>query len=140
MDNKLLGLILSGDKKLAKEVAVERARITALATLPEGSTTGDAELMDARVDVNGTVHDNVGEHIRAIETELEEGLGGGSYIPVTAEGITEALGYTPADVADVTQLKSDLEELKNSENYVDDEGYLVLGSTTIVDSDGYVHL
>ena len=41
---------------------------------------------------------------------------------------------------DVTNVKDALNELKNSENYVDDEGYLVLGSTTTIDSDGYIRL
>ena len=45
-----------------------------------------------------------------------------------------------ASSEEVSQLKSDLDELKNRENYVDDEGYIVLGSTTTVDSDGYIHL
>ena len=48
-------------------LAIERARINNIAQLPEGSTTGDAELVDARVDNSGGVHTNVGEHIRNME-------------------------------------------------------------------------
>ena len=48
------------------EVDVERKRIDNLATLEEGSTTGDAELIDGRVGTNGIEYTNIGEHIRDI--------------------------------------------------------------------------
>lgn len=54
------------------EIAVERARINQFVSLQEGSTTGDAELIDARVDKNGNAHDNVGEHIREVTSQLSE--------------------------------------------------------------------
>lgn len=44
------------------------ARIDALSTLQEGSTTGDAELTDARVGYNGVTYTNVGT---AIRTQVE---------------------------------------------------------------------
>ena len=50
--------------ELADALAVEKARITNLATLSEGSTTGDAELIDGRTDHTGKTWDNIGEHIR----------------------------------------------------------------------------
>jgi hypothetical protein len=46
------------------EVAVERARITNLATLSEGSTTGDAELIDIRVGVDGKIYETAGNAVR----------------------------------------------------------------------------
>lgn len=58
--------------ELKQEVAVERARINKFTTLAEGSTTGDAELEDARVDYTGKTWDNVGEHIRGVSSELSE--------------------------------------------------------------------
>lgn len=54
----------ASESRLKAEIAVERARITNLATLPNGSTSGDAELIDARCD-GLTTHKNVGEAIRA---------------------------------------------------------------------------
>lgn len=54
------------------EIAVERARINTFTSLPEGSTTGDAELRDARVDHEGKTHANVGNHIRYIGKNLNE--------------------------------------------------------------------
>lgn len=61
---------LNNDSELKGEIAVERARITSLSTLEEGSTTGDAELIDARVDYQGTTHENVGNHIRSVSSQL----------------------------------------------------------------------
>ena len=40
------------------------SRIDNLASLTEGSTTGDAELIDGRVGVNGKIYDNIGGAIR----------------------------------------------------------------------------
>lgn len=51
-------------KALEGQVSVERNRITNLATLTEGSTTGDAELIDARVGYDGTVFPSLGEAVR----------------------------------------------------------------------------
>jgi lysophospholipase L1-like esterase len=47
------------------EIATERARINNMTTLQEGSTTGDAELADIRVDIYGNIHANAGEAVRA---------------------------------------------------------------------------
>ena len=55
---------------ISKELAVERARIDNLTTLQDGSTTGDAELIDARIDKDGNTHVNVGEHIRTVSSQL----------------------------------------------------------------------
>nr|DAT67391.1 MAG TPA: GDSL like Lipase Acylhydrolase [Caudoviricetes sp.] len=51
-------------KASEKALAVERARIDNLSTLSEGSTTGDAELIDARTGANGVVYENLGQAIR----------------------------------------------------------------------------
>ena len=53
------------DNKASKqEVDVERERITNLATLQQGSTTGDAELIDGRIGDDAKVYNNIGEAIR----------------------------------------------------------------------------
>ena len=48
----------------SREIEVERARVTNLATLKDGSTTGDAELIDARTDEYGNQWGNAGNSIR----------------------------------------------------------------------------
>ena len=56
------------DKKaLQSDLIVERNRITNLATLQQGSTTGDAELMDGRVDGVGFSYPNIGGNIRSFQ-------------------------------------------------------------------------
>ena len=55
------------DKKaLQSDLLVERERINNLTKLGEGSTTGDAELIDGRIGANGTTYTTIGENIRDI--------------------------------------------------------------------------
>lgn len=55
------------DIKKANEVdlIVERERINNLSALGEGSTTGDAELIDIRVGADGVTYDNAGSSVRS---------------------------------------------------------------------------
>lgn len=46
------------------DLAVQTARIDEIASLPEGSTSGDAELADIRVGYNGVSYPNAGDAVR----------------------------------------------------------------------------
>lgn len=52
------------------EIATERARINQFTKLAAGSTTGDAELIDGRTDVDGEVHENIGDAMRGQARKL----------------------------------------------------------------------
>lgn len=78
---------------LEKQLSVERARITNLATHTEGSTTGDAELVDGRVDAHGTPWRNIGDGIRGFTGFLDSRLNDFSSFKKEDVAITLASGY-----------------------------------------------
>lgn len=57
------------------EVAAERARVDSFVALKEGSTTGDAELLDGRISNDGYSHTTIGNHIRDVNAQLDERFG-----------------------------------------------------------------
>ena len=61
--------------ELKKDIGVERARIDSFTKLPEGSTTGDAELQDIRVKADGTIAENAGNAVREQISELKSDFG-----------------------------------------------------------------
>ena len=60
------------EKASKQEVEIERKRIDNLTTLTEGSTTGDAELIDARIGQDGVTYNNVGGAIRGQFSKFDE--------------------------------------------------------------------
>ena len=66
---------LEKSKASKTELEAERKRIDSFTTLAEGSTTGDAELIDGRVGVNGRTYTNIGGAIREQIRQLKDNFG-----------------------------------------------------------------
>lgn len=56
--------------QLSQRIEVEKSRIDTLTSLEDGSTTGDAELVDARIGASGFTYKNVGTAIRHQVTSI----------------------------------------------------------------------
>lgn len=66
---------LSGEISRAKEAdETLKSRVDVITSLPEGSTTADAELQDIRVGANGVTYDNAGNAVRGQFSELKSDL------------------------------------------------------------------
>ena len=61
---------IENEKATKTELEVERQRINSFTNLAEGSTSGDAELIDARIGADGFTYANLGEGIRGQLTLL----------------------------------------------------------------------
>lgn len=96
------------------ELDVERKRIDNLVKLEEGSTTGDAELIDGRVSIDSYDYDNIGNAIRGQlkplvefpkyyngikQEELQDDFyidyGNGNVLPYSSHGKYTASGFIP---------------------------------------------
>lgn len=71
------------DAALAEDIAALDARMDTFSSLAEGSTTGDAELMDIRVGADGTTYANAGTAVRSQVSDLLNMYGEFNAISVT---------------------------------------------------------
>lgn len=81
--------LASDVKTPVDKVPVLESRMDTFSRLTEGSTTGDAELIDIRVGADGTTYPTAGDAVRGQITDLKEDLGeitGNESIPITATG------------------------------------------------------
>ena len=65
ISNSNLSYLNDKINKNTTDINTQKSRIDAFTSLADGSTTGDAELIDARI-VNGTTYENLGSAIRGI--------------------------------------------------------------------------
>lgn len=79
------------------DLEVERARINNLSTMAEGSTTGDAELFDIRVGVDGTTYPSAGQAVRQTDLKIVESLDAlkKSYLPYALQSYNSLTGQDP---------------------------------------------
>lgn len=84
------------------DIATQSARIDALSSLPSGSTTGDAELIDART-VNGNTYTNLGGAVRAISSG--EALGDDSILYTKFETSTKNTIFITNEYDDTASTK-----------------------------------
>jgi hypothetical protein len=78
-----------------QEIDVLKSRMNTFTSLPEGSTTGDAELLDIRNGADGTVYKTAGEAVREqfknIKIDVDDTISMGSTNPVSGGAIYNAL-------------------------------------------------
>ena len=72
-------------KATKQEVEVERKRIDSFTSLPSGSTTGDAELIDGRVGADGVTYSNIGNAIRSQMNKKQDAILEYDTISITLE-------------------------------------------------------
>lgn len=92
------------------EIAVERKRIDSLVVLPDGSTSGDAELADARITPDGVLFPTAGDAIRSQVERLSDTLD-----LIIVENIYDSSVQTPDTITDSAYIQTG--ELKNHDNY-----------------------
>lgn len=99
---------------LTNEMNVLDSRMDTFASLPEGSTSGDAELLDIRVGANGVTYPSAGgavrEQVGGLKSDLQDGIQNGFTDAIT-------LSYELGKINDNTGID------ESSTNYIRSKGF-----------------
>ena len=110
------------------EIAVERKRIDQLSAIPEGSTTGDVELMNIRIGENGFEYSTAGEAVRHQIGYLHKLAENPSLYDLDI--VRKHLGIT--DLCEVDSLVGEITDATATWKYVYDTTKLPVGEYTII--------
>ena len=83
--NKLTNLNNYDDSSIKNDIQTQKTRIDTFTSLKEGSTTGDAELIDGRVGADGVTYNNIGGAIRGQMSKKVTGIGITKIMTITQE-------------------------------------------------------
>lgn len=92
---KLRAIIAENNSAVNAALAVERERINQFASLKEGSTTGDAELMDIRIGASGAMFPSAGTAVRCQFKQITDAVS-----KIMVENIYDASVQTNETITD----------------------------------------
>lgn len=95
---KLSSLKNYDDSGIKNDIQTQKARMDTFTSLKEGSTTGDAELVDARIGADGVTYTNLGSNIRINQKKVKDNIKNLNYINIDknnkSNNLLEDVGYT----------------------------------------------